>query len=375
MMAPFPYWLNKKIRLRATRIVTLIKGPSEAKGFDLHRERIERILLVRANFRLGNSILALPVIPVFRRNFPHARIDFVGSPTSRILFQNLPIDHHYQITRRFPDASWAYFTLLKTLRSANYDLAVELSCSQSSLGSFIVGFSRARFRVGSQGKWDHWFNVRIPRPFDSNKYRALSAFTAALGLTSNGFSSPSILSKSEKVEGRRMIETILSKRPGPVVGVFVGGRKALGKKWPTENFRQLIASLYRQGLKLVVFVGPEERMLLETLKQGLPSDVPLVFEPSLRMFSSMVSNCDLFITCDSGPMHLACALGVRTIAIFQKINIERWGPPPSLCRILYQPGGVLPNEVLEVSLAELFWGANDLRSKDESENKTDLIRS
>ena len=74
-------------------------------------------------------------------------------------------------------------------------------------------------------------------------------------------------------------------------------------------------------------------------------------------------------------MHLACALGVRTIAIFQKINIERWGPPPNLCRILYQPGGVLPNEVLEVSLAELFRGTNDFRIKTESENKTDLIRS
>jgi len=374
-MAPISYWLNKKIRRLATRTVTLIEGDSEAKEFDVHKERIERILLVRANFRLGNSILALPFIPVFRRNFPHARIDYVGSPASRILLQNLPIDHHYQITRRFPDASWAYFTLLKTLRSANYDLAVELSCSQSNLGSFIVGFSRARFRVGIQGNRDHWFNVRIPRPFDSNKYRALSAFIAALGLSSNGVSSPAILSESEKVEGRRMIETLLSKRPGPVVGVFVGGRKALGKQWPTENFRQLIASLYRQGVKLVVFVGPEERMLVESLKQGLPSEVPLVFEPSLRKFSAMVSNCDLFITCDSGPMHLACALGVRTIAIFQRINIERWGPPPSLCRILYQPGGVLPNEVLEVSLAELSWGANDLRNKAESENKTDTIRS
>jgi heptosyltransferase III len=369
-MTHFPYWLNKKFRRLATRMVTLTEAGSEAKGFDVHKERIERILLVRANFRLGNAILALPVIPIFRRNFPHARIDFVGSPTSRMLLQNLPIDHHYPITRRFPDASWAYFTLLKTLRSANYDLAVELSCSQSCLGSFIVGFSRARFRVGSQGNWDHWYNVRIPRPVDSNKYRALSALIAALGLTSNGYSSPSILTESEKVEGRRMIESILSKRPSPVVGVFVGGRRALGKNWPPENFRQLIASLYREGLKLVVFVGPEEKMLIETLKQGLPSDVPLVFEASLRTFSAMVLNCDLFITCDSGPMHLACALGVRTIAIFQKINIERWGPPPSLCRILYQPGGVLPDEVLEVTLAELFGRANDLRSKPDQEIKT-----
>ncbi|MFQ5902747.1 MAG: hypothetical protein ACE5JO_03565, partial [Candidatus Binatia bacterium] len=64
--APFPYWLNKNLRLLATRMVSLVGGPSEAKEFDLHRERIEKVLLVRANFRMGNSILATPAVFLFR---------------------------------------------------------------------------------------------------------------------------------------------------------------------------------------------------------------------------------------------------------------------------------------------------------------------
>ena len=152
MTAPFPYRLNKNIRHLATRAVSLVNGTSEANGLGLDRERIEKILLVRANFRMGNSILAIPAITLFRRNLPRARIDFVGSPMSGILFQNLPIDRHFCITRRFPDVSWAYLALLREIRSVGYDLAVDVSCSQSAMGSFIVGFSRARFRAGLQGK-------------------------------------------------------------------------------------------------------------------------------------------------------------------------------------------------------------------------------
>jgi heptosyltransferase-3 len=349
--------------------VSLLTAAAREDTVDLHNERIEKILLVRANFRLGNSILAIPAIFLLRKNFPRARIDFVGSPNARSLFQDLPIDHYYQITRRFPHASWAYLFLLKQIRSMDYDLAVELSCSQSALGAFIVGFSAARFRVGSQGRWDFWFNVKVPRAPRRNKYRALPGFFSAIGLEVQELFPSVTLSPAEKEEGRKKIAALVGQNRGPIVGVFVGGRKGRGKRWPRGHFLELTAAL-AQRLKVIVFVGPEEKDLIGFFTNALTTDVPLVFEPSLRLFASMVSNCHLFITCDTGPMHLACAVCVRTVAIFQDHDFYRWGPPSSLCRILHQPGGVLPNEVLKVSLAELSCGANHLRSRADSENKT-----
>src|SRR5215470_11921776 len=121
------YRLNKRISAVAMRLMKLGKGRSAEAPLDLSRESIERILLVRGNFRMGDSLLASPAILVFRKHFPGAVIDFVGSPMSRALFQNLPIDRHYEITRRFPDASWSYFALLRRLRAARYDLAVDVS--------------------------------------------------------------------------------------------------------------------------------------------------------------------------------------------------------------------------------------------------------
>lgn len=352
MIAPFPHRLNKKIRLLATRMVSLFTGTAKEDRLDLHRERIEKILLVRANFRMGNSILATPAITLFRRNFPRARIDFVGGPISRILFQNLPINHHYRITRRFPNASWAYLVLLRKIRSVGYDLAVELSCSQSAMGSFIVGFSGSRFRVGRQGNWDHWFNVKLPKPAERSRYKLLPTLLAPLGLEGEGF--PLIvLSTAEKEAGKRRIVAAVSKGKGPIVGVFVGGRISWGKRWLREHFSELITSLHAQEVRVIVFIGPEERDLIQFFRDTLDGDVPLVYESSLRIFTAMVSNCQLFVACDSGPMHLACALGVRTVAIFQNPNFERWGPPPSLGGIVYQPGGVSAKKVLEVCFQEL----------------------
>jgi heptosyltransferase III len=358
---PFSYSLNDKMRTLVMRMMALVTSRSKEERLDFGKERIERILLVRATFRLGDSILATPAIFLFRRNFPHARIDFVGAPIAKVLYRNLPVDHLFTITKRFPDASWAYLALLKQIRSVGYDLAVDVSASKSAIASFIVGFSGARFRVGCRGRRDRWFNVRTSRPREKNKYRVLPAFLAAMDLETQEILPSLILTHFEKEEGKRRVETLFGPCRDPVVGVFVGGRKILGKRWPMENFLKVTRALSRAGVKVIVFVGPEEKKLIRSFKQALEPAIPVVFEPSVRIFAAMVFNCQLFITCDSGPMHLACALGLRTIAVFQKPNFEHWRPPANLCRVLYEPGGILPEEVAKISLAELSRGVNHLQ--------------
>ena len=347
------YSLDQIIRRATKCILDLVTPRSKENHFDPYKERIERILLVRANFRMGDLILATPAISLFRRTFPNARIDFVGAPMSQQLFQNLPIDHHYSISRRYPLSAWDYPVLMRQLRSVGYDLAVELSCSQSAMGSFVVGLSGARFRAGLQGKWDRWYNVRISRPNERSKYRILPIYLQALGLkVSEEF--PSInLSAAEKELGKRKIKDSINWDQAPVVGVFVGGRKTRGKRWPIENFCQFITALHWRGVNVITFFGPEEKVLVGFISDTLDLGIPLVFEPSAKSFAAMVSNCDLFVTCDSGPMHLASALGTRTVAIFQKPDFNHWGPPSPLARIAYEPGGCSVDELLRVCFLEL----------------------
>jgi heptosyltransferase-3 len=350
------YWLNQRLRHAIKWIIRFLTAESDERPLKLHSEKIDKILLVRATFRMGDSILAAPAVSLFRKRFPNARIDFVGSPISRTLFRNLPLDRHFNISRRFPDASWAYLVLIRRIRSMKYDLAVDLSCSQSAMGSFVVGFSGARFRVGLKGEWDRWFNVRIPRPPERNKYNILPAFLAAVGLRKGEILPLMLLSPAEMEEGKRKIEALVGERRRRTVGVFVGGRKAWKKRWPIKSFCELITALYGHGMNVVTFFGPEERNLIGFFNDALDPGIPLVFSASPGDFASMVSNCDLFITCDSGPMHLAAALGTRTVALFQHPDFYHWGLPSSMGRIVYQPGGCSFEEVLRICLLELFHG-------------------
>jgi ADP-heptose:LPS heptosyltransferase len=94
--------------------------------------------------------------------------------------------------------------------------------------------------------------------------------------------------------------------------------------------------------------------LIDYFRWALGGRVPVIYEKSLRLFAAMVSNCKVFIACDSGPMHLACALGIRTVAIFQKDNFKHWGPPPNLARFVHKPGDLTAERVLQACVLELW---------------------
>ena len=110
------YWLNRKIRAWVMGTMQGFAPSSTEVHVDLRRESIQRILLVRSLFRMGDSILATPAILLMRKNFPQAKIDFVGPPIAKALFQNLPMDHCYVVFQSFPKVCWSYLLLLKQIQ-------------------------------------------------------------------------------------------------------------------------------------------------------------------------------------------------------------------------------------------------------------------
>src|SRR5919108_5177294 len=185
---------------------------------------------------MGGSILGTPAIFMFRKSFPGARIDFVGSAISKALFDGLPIDHYYEAERHFPKVCWSYIALLRQIRAVGYDLAVDVSGSSAALGSFIVGFSGARFRAGLRGKWDHWFNARFARPTDKNKYGSLPELLRSMGLEEKHTLPTLTLSANEKKAGKTRLTRVVGCADSLVIGIFVGGRKTRGKRWDSGKF-------------------------------------------------------------------------------------------------------------------------------------------
>jgi ADP-heptose:LPS heptosyltransferase len=351
---PMRYRLDRSIRYLIMRSIGWLAPSVENVDLDPGSSSIKKILLVRANFRMGNAVLALPAIAVFRHQFPDARIDFVGSPISRLLFSHQRLDHHYVAPRRFPRVVWQYPRLLRKLRARRYDLAVDVSCSHSGIASFIVGFSGARIRAGIAGKWDQLFNRKIAKLAEENKYRKMTELLVAMHLETGDAVASMQFSTAEKIAAAAMLKSAVGQCDGPAVGIFIGARKLRGKRWPLENFISVTNGLRHRGVAVVVFLGPEESDLTESLRTSLDPAIPVICEPEVRKFAATVAQLDLFICCDSGPMHLACAVGVRVLAIFQENDVSRWAPPPSMARIVVDADGVSPFMVLQAALEELF---------------------
>jgi heptosyltransferase III len=349
---PLRYRIDHLIRGVVMRVIGGLAKQSTTRAIG-SSDSIKKILLVRANHRIGNAILTLPAVSAFRQKFPQAQIDFVGSSISSVLFQYQPLDNHYVAPRRFPRVVWQYLGLIRRLRGNGYDLAVDVSCSQSGVGSFVVGLSGARVRVGLAGKFDYLFNLKIDKLSSANKYRKLRDFLTAMGVEPIDEVGSLKFSSIETIEGLNKLESVVEKKTGKTVGIFVGGRKLRGKRWPLENFVQLTDGLNQRGARVSVFLGPEEKDIADSLRASLPPSIPVILEPSIRKFAAMVSHLDLLICSDSGPMHLACAVGVRVVAMFLGRDVARWAPPSSVARALSGNECATAAQVLEIACEEL----------------------
>lgn len=118
------------------------------------------------------------------------------------------------------------------------------------------------------------------------------------------------------------------------------GELALERRWPLARFAELIQALTTRELGTVVLIGaPGERPYVEQLKGLLPSTVDLldlVGDTSLAELAALFAEASLLISNDTGPLHLACAVGTPTVAIFGPETPILFGPRNPKSRTLYQ---------------------------------------
>jgi heptosyltransferase-2 len=101
----------------------------------------------------------------------------------------------------------------------------------------------------------------------------------------------------------------------PVVGLFPGSN-APARRWPAERFVAAGAALARRGVRIVVLGGPGERDLTRRVAEGVPGALDAGGATDLPGLAALLSMCNLVVTNDTGPMHLAGAVGVTTVTLW-----------------------------------------------------------
>jgi lipopolysaccharide heptosyltransferase III len=295
-----------------------------------------RVLIVRPNFKIGNTLIATPLIFALRQRFPGARLDYLAGDTTAALLEHLPVDTVHIVSRWFVAQPWRFAALFTRLRRVHYDVAVEAGMGSFS-GGLYAYLTGARYRIGCRGKADRFLNVRLPEVHTSQEYDTQLAFARMLGVSCPAHPVYAV-SAAERTAALALLAR-LDLTDGvvalPFIAMFVGGHQE--KRLPVKRWIEIARSLGRSGARVLVFLGPAEARSEREYRRELPSSVRVLPPQLLRLFAALWGSARLIITTDSGPMHLAAAFGVPAIAILQTDASLRYAPRAPLDRVLVRP--------------------------------------
>jgi ADP-heptose:LPS heptosyltransferase len=293
----------------------------------------QRILII-LNGAIGDVVRALPLLRRIRRGFPAAHIAWAIEPKSAPILDRHPwLDETILYDRRH--APWSFAPFLKRVRAGHFDLAIDL---QRHLKSGIISMvSGARDRIGfsaaNSKELNHLFATRHiePQPEMRLKLLQYQAFGDALGLPPV----PIEFGLSASPEERQRASNLLKDAPRPRLGVI------LGSSWPSRiYFPQSIAAVIRgvcdqkntngEGPPLfpLLLGGPNETALAPEVMRELGgiAALNLAGKTSLRDLIAIFPECVAAFGPDSGPMHIAAAVGCPVVSLWGATSPKRSAP-------------------------------------------------
>lgn len=300
----------------------------------------KNILAVR-NDRFGEFLLNIPAFRALKQANPGARLTLVVDPYVAELAKCIEgVDE----VIRWGNAKHRFRELLnlsRQLKSKHFDLCVIFNSSKEF--NIISYLARIPARAGYNRKWGFLLNKKIEDKkalalkheveYNLDLARVTGANTEdkTLSLSIND----DIINNSLKALGLAGSERFIVVHPWTSDPV---------KQWPLEQFRKLAQKLVSESaLKLVIIGAKEESGRSHTLFAGLENKlVDITGKTDLVQLAAVLKRCQLLISGDSGPVHLACSVGTPVLALFRNDlsgkTANRWGPWGEDCAVIEKPG-------------------------------------
>lgn len=309
------------------RVLARVTGPRTATG-RLDPEQISTVLVIRINGRIGNTLFLTPLLQRINQILPHASIDVATSYSqAHELLHSLP---GMRDVITFPHKGArlvsGYIGALCRLRSRRYDLVID-PVPESTNGRIALSICRARYRVGftSGSQW-------APLTHAVPETKAMHQGLQPVYLLSRVFDVPfdprglqlSLgLRPEEEEAGRTAVAAAMNRVAGVTdtqraFGFFAHATatKTIPRSWWLEFWKSFLA--LEPDAVPVEFLPP----------RTAPTDpgFATVEFPSTRALTAAMGATRLFISADTGPMHLASSTAVPTVALFQATDPSLYGP-------------------------------------------------
>lgn len=283
----------------------------------------QRFLVLRMS-ALGDIVHTLPAVSALRESFPKARIDWlVDQKWAPILDGNPSIDNVLAVDRR----SWrAVGKAVRRMRNNHYTVTLDFqSLYRSSLFGWLSGAPK---RLGFDAEYSResgaaFFYTDVVSPRRSHKVEHNLELVEAAGARTDGvrFPLPAVPDASAEVE-----RILAGKGVGDCFVISPGGGWG-SKCWQAERYGELHRALTEKyGWRGVVSFGPGERELAERVRAAAGSPEPVVEMFDLRQLIALLGRAKFLVAGDTGPLHLASALGTPVVGLYGPTDPSRNGP-------------------------------------------------
>jgi len=300
---------------------------------------LKKVLIRSANW-VGDAVMSLPTIASLRLNLPQAKIVVLAKPWVAGLFQkNSLVDEVFLYqspgSHQGLRGKWR---LARQLKMEDFDLALLLPNSfEAALISFLAGIpQRAGYNTDGRG-----FLLTHPVPVSqkikkSHQVDYYLKIIGALGFRPAQRIPALKVSKERREEAGRILKSLHLEESQKFVGLGPGATYGSAKQWFPERYGKLADHLSKKcGARILIFGSKGDKGVAAQVCQHARAPlVDLTGMTTLAQAVALISRCGLFITNDSGLMHVAAALGVPLIAIFGSTDPERTGPLGKRCRVL-----------------------------------------
>jgi ADP-heptose:LPS heptosyltransferase len=282
---------------------------------------VRSILVIKLR-GVGDVLLSTIVTKNLRLAFPEARIDYLTEPPGSEVLEGNPFLDRIVVFDRKTMTGW---DLISQIRGMSYSMVIDLFGNPRT--ALVTRLSGARFRVGFRFRLRrHAYNIVVePRgALVHNTQFNLDALEAiGVAIQDRNLYFPVALNDEEYVD-RFLRDAGLG---GGLIGALNSSGGWYTKRWQLEKFAMLADRLVeRYEASIVITWGPGE--LEEAKKLKLAMDKPAFVPPptSLKQLGALFKRCSFLVTNDSGPMHIAAAVGTPVLGIYGPTNPRLQGP-------------------------------------------------
>ncbi|HEX5228749.1 MAG TPA: lipopolysaccharide heptosyltransferase II [Bryobacteraceae bacterium] len=290
-------------------------------------------ILVRATNWVGDAVMSLPALRAVRDRFSTARISVLAKPWVADLYRRESfIDEIILYDGQSP------WRTGRELRANRFDCAILLQNAFEA--AWIAWLARIPVRIGYKRDGRQ---VLLTQAVDRPKPGEIPRHERFYYLE--------LLRRAEIIEKLPQSDQIrLEKDPNSsskrVIGISPGAAYGTAKRWIPERFAEAAVRLAAErGAAIALFGSKSERELCEQIAGRLNGALEVINyagQTTLAQFIDLASGCELFLTNDSGAMHIASALGVPTVAIFGATDDTTTGPTGRNARVVREPVSCSP---------------------------------